>query len=82
MRVAEDFANIFDNVEEVLSEARQGVKPDSYLPAKNSKHRAPTTKNGATRGKKNTGRTSQKVTKATDTQLTVQCIKAMTIMGL
>ena len=29
LRVAEDFANIFDNVEEVLSEARQGVKPDS-----------------------------------------------------
>ena len=42
--VAEDFANIFDNVEEVLSEAQQGVKPDSYLPAKNSKHRAPTKK--------------------------------------
>ena len=80
LRVAEDFANIFDNVEEVLSEARQGVKPDSYLPAKNSKHRAPATKNGATRGKKNTGRMTQKVTEATDTQLTAQCIKAMTIM--
>ena len=30
LRVAEDFANIFNNVEEVLSEARQGVAPDSY----------------------------------------------------
>ena len=54
LRVAEDFANIFDNIEEVLSEARQGVKPDSYLPARNSKHRAPARKNGGTRAKKNT----------------------------
>ena len=42
LRVAEDFANIFNNVEEVLSEARQGVAPDSYLPAKTASHRAPT----------------------------------------
>ena len=53
LRVAKDFANIFDNVEEVLSEARQGVKPDLYLPAKNSKHRAPVRKSGGTRAKKN-----------------------------
>ena len=30
LHVAEDFANIFDNIEEVLSKARQGVKLDSY----------------------------------------------------
>ena len=80
LHVAEDFANIFDNVEEVLSEAQQGVRPDSYLPAKNSKHRAPARKNGATRAKKNTASMTQKVTEATDAQLTAQCIKAMTIM--
>ena len=78
--MAEDFANIFDKVEEVLSEARQGVKPDSYLPAKNSKHRAPIRKSGGTRAKKNTTNMTQKVTEATDAQLTAQCIKAMTIM--
>ena len=75
--MAEDFANIFDNVEAVLSKARQGVKLDSYLPAKNSKHRAPARKTGGNRAKKNT---AQKVTEATDAQLTVQCIKAMTMM--
>ena len=60
LRVAEDFANIFDNVEEVLSEARQGIKPDSYLPAKNSKHRAPAKKTGGSRAKKNTASTMHK----------------------
>ena len=69
--MAEDFANIFDNVEEVLSEAWQGVKPDSYLPAKNSKHRAPAKKNGGSRPKKNTASTMQKIAEATDAQLTV-----------
>ena len=77
LRVAEDFANIFDNVEAVLSKAQQGVKLDSYLPAKNSKHRAPARKTGGNHAKKNT---SQKVTEATDAQLTAQCIKAMTMM--
>ena len=80
LRVAEDFTNIFDNVEEVLSKACQGVKLDSYLPAKNSKHRAPVRKSGGTHAKKNTTNTAQKVTEATDAQLTAQCIKAMTIM--
>ena len=75
--VAKDFANIFDNVEEVLSKACQGVTPESYLPAKNSKHRAPARKTGGNRAKKNP---TQKVTEATDAQLTVQCIKVMTIM--
>ena len=60
LRVAEDFANIFDNVEEVLSKAWQGVKPDSYLPAKNSKHRAPAKKTGGSCAKKNTASTAQK----------------------
>ena len=78
--VAEDFANIFDNVEEVLSKARQGVKLDSYLPAKNSKHRAPAKKTGGNRAKKNTASTAQKITESTVSQLTVQCIKVMTIM--
>ena len=77
LHVAEDFANIFDNVEEVLSKAQQGVKPDSYLPAKNSKHRAPARKTGGNHAKKNT---AQKVTEATDAPLTVQCIKVMTMM--
>ena len=80
LRVAEDFANIFDNVEEVLSKARQGVKPDSYSPARNSKHRALARKNGGTRAKKNTASVTRKVSVATDAQLTVQCIKAMAIM--
>ena len=80
LHVAEDFANIFDNVEEVLSEAWQGVKPDSYLPAKNSKHRAPAKKTGGSHAKKKIGSTVQKITEATDAQLTVQCIRAMTIM--
>ena len=77
LHVAKDFANIFDNVEDVLSKARQGVKLNSYLLAKNSKHRAPARKTGGNCAKKNT---AQKVTEATDAQLTAQCIKAMTIM--
>ena len=80
LHVAEDFANIFDNVEEALSEACQGVKPDLYLPARNSKHRALARKNGGTRAKNNTASVTHKVSEATDAQLTAQCIKAMTIM--
>ena len=77
LHVAEDFSNIFDNVEEVLSKACQGVTPESYLPSKNSKHRAPARKTGGSRAKNNP---TQKVTEATDAQLTAQCIKVMTIM--
>ena len=77
LRVAEDFVNIFNNVEEVLSEARQGVEPDSYLPAKTASHRAPAKKKETARARK---AQAQKIDEPTDGQLTAQCIKAMTIM--
>ena len=37
-------------------------------------------KTGGSRAKKNTASTAQKITEATDAQLTAQCIRAMTIM--
>ena len=77
LRVAEDFVNIFNNVEEVLSEARQGVEPDSYLPSKMASHRAPAKKKETARARK---AQAQKIDEPTDGQLTAQCIKAMTIM--
>ena len=75
--MAEDFANIFNNVEEVLSEARQGVAPDSYLPAKTASNRAPAKKKETAHARK---AQAQKIDEPTDGQLTAQCIKAMTIM--
>ena len=77
LRVAEDFVNIFNNVEEVLSEARQGVEPDSYLPSKTASHRAPAKKKETARARK---AQAQKIDEPTDGKLTAQCIKAMTIM--
>ena len=77
LRVAEDFANIFNNVEEVLSEARQGGAPDSYLPAKTASHRAPAKKKETAHARK---AQAQKIDEPTDGQLTAQCIQAMTIM--
>ena len=41
-RAAEESANIFmDDSEAVILEAEQGINPESYLPQKNAKHRAP-----------------------------------------
>ena len=77
LRVAEDFANIFNNVEEVLSEAWQGIAPDSYLPAKMASHRAPAKKKETASARK---AQAQKIDEPTDGQLTAQCIKAMMIM--
>ena len=77
LHVAEDFANIFNNVEEVLSEARQGGAPDSYLPPKTANHRAPAKKKETAHARK---AQAQKIDEPTDGQLTAQCIQAMTIM--
>ena len=41
IQVAEDFANIFDDEEDVLLEANQGNNPDMHIPMARSKHRAP-----------------------------------------
>ena len=60
----------------MLSEAQQGVAPDSYLPAKTASHRAPAKKETARARKAQ----AQKIDEPTDGQLTAQCIKAMTIM--
>ena len=36
VKVAEDFANIFDNEEDVFIEGHEGMNPSSYLPKKGS----------------------------------------------
>ena len=41
IQVAKDFANIFDDEEDVLLEANQGNNPDMHIPMARSKHRAP-----------------------------------------
>ena len=41
MKVAEDFVNILDNVDDVILEAQEGSNPEMYLPKAQSKHRAP-----------------------------------------
>ena len=41
IQVVEDFANIFDDEEDVLLEANEGKKPAMHIPLTRSKHRAP-----------------------------------------
>ena len=41
IQVTEDFANIFDDEEDVLLEANQGNNPDMHIPMARSKHHAP-----------------------------------------
>ena len=41
MKVAEDFVNILDNVEDVILEAQEGSNPEMYLPKAQAKHRVP-----------------------------------------
>ena len=41
IQVVEDFANIFDDEEDVLLEANEGNKPAMHIPLARSKHRAP-----------------------------------------
>ena len=41
IQVAEDFANIFDDEDDVLLEANQGNNPDMHIPMARSKHRTP-----------------------------------------
>ena len=41
IQVAEDFANIFDDEEDVLLEANQGNNPAMHIPLARSKHRTP-----------------------------------------
>ena len=41
IQVAEDFANIFDDEEDVLLEANQGNNPAMHIPLARSKHRVP-----------------------------------------
>ena len=41
IQVAEDFANIFDDEDDVLLEANQGNNPDMPIPMARSTHRAP-----------------------------------------
>ena len=77
IRVAEDFANIFSNEADVISEAREGIQPASYLPGSNSKHRAPQRKKPV---KQKKTAVTKEATDVTDAQLTQQCVKAMGIM--
>ena len=56
MKIAQDFANIFDNIEDVLMEAEEGNNPSMYIPKAQSSHRAPKVKHTYKNGERGHGR--------------------------
>ena len=83
IRAAEEFANIFmDDSEAVILEAEQGINPESYLPKKNAKHRAPKARQQPV--KKATAKPRKRAaakgtTGVTEQRLREQCILAMDV---
>ena len=81
IRVAEDFANIFDN-EDVLMEAEEAINPSHYMPKKGS-HQAPLPKrkisNSQCGGKR--GKVQKKTQKVDEGKLEEQCRLATRIVG-
>ena len=82
IRVAEDFANILDNEEDVLMEAEEAINPSHYVPKKGS-HRAPPPKrkisNSQHGGKR--GKVQKKTQKVDEGKLEEQCRLATRIVG-
>ena len=56
MKIAQDFANIFDNIEDVLMEAEEANNPSMYIPKAQSSHRAPKVKCTNKTGERGCGR--------------------------
>ena len=51
MKVAEDFARIMDNEDDVMLEAEEANNPSMYIPNVKDKHGAPRKKKGLGRGR-------------------------------
>ena len=56
MKIAQDFANIFDNIEDVLMEAEEANNPSMYIPKAQSSFRAPKVKRTSKNGERGRGR--------------------------
>ena len=79
VRVAEDFANIFDNEEDVVMEGREGMNPSTYLPKKGT-HRAPTSKIPRAQKKTQPRKKIPKATQWDDKDMKKNLMRAMEIL--
>ena len=81
VKVAEDFANIFDNEEDAVLEGREGMNPNAYLPKK-GRHRAPPSKIPRAKAEKKTQpqKKVQKVVQFDETAMKKNLMLAMEIL--